>query len=311
MIEIKRPLISLCIPTNGVIEWVFPPLDSIYIQNVDETMYEVIVADNGCNLEFERLIREYASQHSNLHYYKTNALPFINEIESYKKASGIFIKYLNHRSLLRKGTLDEYIKFVNMARGRKPVVYFANGVLKGNKKQSRYNSFDHYVRKLSYFSSWSTGMAFWKEDFDKVDLRHDLSELFPHTKILFNERKRQEYIVDNRKLLDEQKIGKISKGKYDLFYAFGVDYLGILTRLVQDGDISIETFLRVKHENLRYMLKMHLDFVVRKLPCSYDISSFRKSMRVYYGCGEIIREYLGVLLHAGVNRIYRKVGMHN
>ena len=81
--------------------------------------------------------------------------------------------------------------------------------------------------------------------------------------------------------------------------------------MVQDGDISIETFLRVKHENLRYMLKMHLDFVVRKLSFSYDISSFSKSMRVYYGCGEIIREYLGVLLHAGVNRIYRKVGMHN
>lgn len=307
MTQTEKPLISLCIPTNGVIKWMFPTLDSIYAQEVDETIYEVIVTDNGKNTEFERLMREYVSQHSNLHYYKTDAKPFVNEIEAYKRATGTFIKYLNHRSLLLKGTLDEYIKFVKTTRDRKPIVYFSNGVLKGDKVRNRYRTFDQYVRRLSYFSSWSTGMAFWKEDFDKVDLEHDLDELFPHTKILFNERERPEYIVDNRKLLGEQEIGMIPKATYDLFYAFGVDYLGILTKLVQDGNISTETFLKIKEENLRYILKMHLDFVVRKLPCSYDLSGFRKSMRVYYGRGEILRKYammLVELVFSKVRKIY-------
>ena len=37
-----QPVISLCMPTNGVIEWVFPALDSIYSQNVDYNEFEEI-----------------------------------------------------------------------------------------------------------------------------------------------------------------------------------------------------------------------------------------------------------------------------
>ena len=36
------PIISLCIPTNGVIEWIFPVLDSIYVQGVEENLFEVV-----------------------------------------------------------------------------------------------------------------------------------------------------------------------------------------------------------------------------------------------------------------------------
>ena len=39
----KNVLISLCMPTNGVIEWVFPVLDSIFGQGVDDNLFEVVV----------------------------------------------------------------------------------------------------------------------------------------------------------------------------------------------------------------------------------------------------------------------------
>lgn len=303
------PIISLCIPTNGVIEWMFPALDSIYRQGVKEDIYEVVVTDNGDNAEFEQRMLEYASYHPNLHYYRVKTLPFMNEIEAYRRTSGLFIKYLNHRSLLREGTLREYIKFVKRTIDYKPIVYFSNGILKGNKGRSKYGTFDHFVRRLSYFSSWSTGMAFWKDDFERVDLDSDLNELFPHTKILFHERDRKEYIVDNRRLLDEQEVGTIPKGTYDLFYTFGVDYLGILVKLIQDGDISMETFSEIKDENLRFILNMHLDFVVRKIPCSYILSSFGKSMGVYYGKEEIVRNYLGILISRIAKRFVKQLGV--
>ncbi|MCR5757842.1 MAG: hypothetical protein K6F95_08040 [Selenomonas sp.] len=38
-------LLSLCIPTNGIIELVFPVLDSIYAQGEDESLFEVVVCD--------------------------------------------------------------------------------------------------------------------------------------------------------------------------------------------------------------------------------------------------------------------------
>ena len=45
--------LSLCIPTNGIVEWVFPALDSIYAEGVDNERFEVIVTDNGKNEDFK------------------------------------------------------------------------------------------------------------------------------------------------------------------------------------------------------------------------------------------------------------------
>ena len=61
-----KPLLSLCLPTNGIIEWVFPVLESIYSQNVDTKLFEVIVTNNGTNDEFHSMMLEYSQKHENL-----------------------------------------------------------------------------------------------------------------------------------------------------------------------------------------------------------------------------------------------------
>ena len=43
----NKPLVSLCMPTNGVIDWVFPVLDSIYNQNVDIDLLGYNIFANG------------------------------------------------------------------------------------------------------------------------------------------------------------------------------------------------------------------------------------------------------------------------
>lgn len=35
--KMSNPLISLCLPTNGIIEWVFPVLNTVYSKNVDNS----------------------------------------------------------------------------------------------------------------------------------------------------------------------------------------------------------------------------------------------------------------------------------
>ena len=59
----NKPLVSLCMPTNGVIDWVFPVLDSIYNQNVDIDLFEVVITDNGNNAEFKKSIKGYLQTH--------------------------------------------------------------------------------------------------------------------------------------------------------------------------------------------------------------------------------------------------------
>ncbi len=277
-----KPLISLCIPTNGVVEWVLPVLNSIFEQGVSEELFEVVVTDNGTNEEFYHLMMAYRDKHTNILYEKTTALPFLNEIESYKRASGEFIKFLNHRTQLLPGALKEFLSFVQENLQEKPVVYFANGMLEMSREVRSYSSFDEYVRNLSYWSSWSTGMGFWNKDFEKIPEDTVFNELFPHTTILFRERDRAHYIIDNRELLYEMPSGNIPKGRYDLFHAFAVEYPGILCDLLRDGSISSQTFLQVKEDNLKFIAQLYNQYVIRKNPCSYDLSGFDRAIQVFY-----------------------------
>ena len=99
-------LLTLAIPTNGIIQWVFPVLESIYNQGIDSNRFEVVITDNGDNEEFYYKILEFKKQHDNLIYKKTNAYMFENQIEAFKIAHGTFIKFINHRTRLIPEALD-------------------------------------------------------------------------------------------------------------------------------------------------------------------------------------------------------------
>ena len=46
-----------------------------------------------------------------------------------------------------------------------------------------YDNFDQFVRGMSYWSSYSGGVAMWKSDFESLDLTKPFNELFPHIDI--------------------------------------------------------------------------------------------------------------------------------
>lgn len=303
----KKPLVSLCMPTNGVIDWVFPVLESIYSQDVDNDLFEVVITDNGDNAAFKETIRTFADSHANLCYYETDALPFINEIEAYKRANGELIKYVNHRTKLVNGTLDKLINISEKYISEKPIIYFANGNLKKEHKIYKYDSFDDFVRNLSFYSTWSTGMTIWKEDFEK--LPKDVSsfnELYPHTNVLFNERHRGKYFISNEVIFDEIPQGKKPKGNYDYFYAFGVDYLSIILDLYRDGDITIKTFQVVVDENLDFLADSYINYCILHQYCSYDLSGFKDMLGVYYTKKRFFRRVLRRFYMRCGNKIVRR-----
>lgn len=270
-------------PTNGVVEWVFPVLDSIFEQGCNDDEFEVIITDNGDNAEFKRKIKEYISSHKNLHYYETDALPFINEIESYKRANGQLLKFVNHRTMLVKGALQRLIYFAKNNATTKPITYFANGVLKREKKAIEYKTFNEFVENLTYWSSWSTGMTIWRDDFKKLPENvSNFNELFPHTNVLFAERTREKYIIDNSVIFEEIPQGKKPKGNYNLYYAFGVEYPSIILDLFRDGDITADAFKLVVDENLSFIASLYFNYNIRKKYCSYDLSGYNDMIGVFY-----------------------------
>ena len=300
----SNPIVSLCMPTNGVIEWVFPVLDSIYEQGCENEKFEIVITDNGNNKEFKEKIKIYNQKHLNLHYFETNALPFINEIESYKRANGRLIKFVNHRTLFVEGALNQLIGLAKENSDAKPIMYFANGVLKKEKKVFEYATFDEFVNNLSYWSSWSTGMTIWKEDFDKLpEDVSDFNELFPHTNVLFNERNRNKYIIDNTVIFNERPQGRKPKGDYDLFYAFGVEYPSIILNLYRENSITADTLRSVLKDNLRFVAYMYSLYFIKKEYCSYDLNGLKDMYNIFYTKKQLVSEVLSIFIGKVTTRL--------
>lgn len=300
----SKPTVSLCIPTNGVTEWVFPVLESIYNQNVDIDLFEVVVTDNGDNIEFKNQIKEYIKTHQNIVYAETKALPFVNEIESYKRASGELIKFVNHRTKLIDGTLQRFIDYARENSNEKPITYYSNGVIEMSNDCHEYKTFNEFVKELSYWSSWSTGMTIWKSDLKK--LPEDVSgynELFPHTNVLFNERNREKYVIDNSVIFDEIPQGKKPKGNYDLFFAFGIEYPGIILDLLRDKAISPQTFRYIIDKNLNFIAKLYYSYIIRKEYCSYNLDGINDIYGVFYSKSDIEKRIISL----GIKKIKRKL----
>lgn len=299
----NEPIVSLCLPTNGIIEWVFPVLDSIYAQSVDQNLYEIIVTNNGNNEEFENRMFEYQAKHSNITYKKTTAFMFYNQLEALKLANGKYLKFVNHRGLFTKDSLNRMIKLICENERTKPVIFWGNGVLK--EKQYKLDSFDDFVSTIGHLASWTTGVGIWKEDYDKIPKDMKIDKISPHSCILFSERHKNEYLIDNSIFSQEIEVDQSKKGTYDLFKAFAVEEITITLNLFIDGDITADTFKKVKKDYKRFVADLYWQYIIKKRPCSYNLSGFDDAMGVFYRKKEIKVEVLLLLLKKIIAKIVR------
>lgn len=297
-------LLSLCIPTNGISEWVFPVLDSIYGQKNDLRKFEVVVTDNGNNLDFYNRMQKYCLNYSNLRYEKTKAQGFTNQIDCFERANGELIKFINHRMPLAKGALDYLISFAEENQEKKPVTYFSNGELLLKNGYKLFSDFDSFMKALGYWSSWSAGIAIWRSDLEKIDFTKPYSSTFPHTVFLFSNSDAKEYIIDDRKLVTEIQSNSLKKGNYNLFNAFSVEYIDIIKGLLDDGKITSVTYNHIK-KDLSYFVSLLLyEYVIKKQETSYDLQDYKKSIRKNYNYFAIVCSIPSVVFR---NKVYKRI----
>ena len=286
MIDQKnQPLISLCIPTNGISEWVFPVLDAIYDQNVSEELYEIVVTNNGNNIDFEKEIQNYISAHNNLVYKKTTSILFQNQIDSLRLAHGLFLKFVNHRAIFNDGALQWMIDQIDKYKETKPILYFSNGVLTG--KHLEYDSFDLFINGLGKYVSWTTGVGVWKSDFELIPENHIYNKISPHSDVLLFVRDRQKYIIDDY-VWSHSIDSKNQKGTYDLYKCFACEELSITLNLFIDGAISAKTLKNVKKSYQSLVIDFYQQFNIMKFPCSYDLSGFNDAMGIFFNKYKIL-----------------------
>lgn len=295
-----KPIISLCLPTNGITEWVFPVLESIYSQKVDNSLFEVVVTNNGNNEDFHRRILEYKQGKNNLIYKKTEAFMFHNQLEALKLASGAYLKLINHRGIFLDGALETMILTIKKYLSEKPVIYFSNGALG---RDFELHTFNNFVQELGIYASWTTGVGIWKSKYDELPLDIRVDKISPHSCILFSDRNNKKYIINDMIFSKDIDTSHKNKGKYDLFKAFAIEELAITQGLYIDGDITGSTLKKVKNDYKKFVKELYWTFCIRKKPCSYDLSGFDDAMGVYFDKYDII---LGAYI-LGTKRLFNKL----
>ena len=272
----NHPILSLCIPTNGAVEWVLPVLDSIYSQNYDQSKFEVVITDNGKNSQLPAHIAKMT--YPNLRYKQTTDEGFLNLVTSLKEGRGLFCKMINHRSVMLPDSISDFVIMVERYAEKKPMIYCANGNANTGEILECKN-LDEFVRGLSYWSSWSAGIGFWKQDIHRFD-EIELYDLMPNASMIFDVRSESEYVIWNKPYMKMEDDS--GKGGYDLFQTFAVGYLDLINNLRFKRRISLESFLKVKHDLFTNLKRLYLTEVVMTSNHTFIIGDVRKSLSVYF-----------------------------
>lgn len=296
----KQPLLSLCIPTNGAVEWILPVLESIYSQGYDNEKFEVVITDNGKDSQLPEHIAKMA--YPNLRYRQTTDEGFLNLVTCLKDGKGLFCKMINHRSVMTPGSIEKMVDLVQKYKERQPIIYCVNGNI--NKPEIiECENLDSFVQNLSYWCSWSAGIGFWQKDLlniDKIELNH----MFPNASMLLDIRRDSEYVVWNgvyMKMADDA-----GKGGYDFYDTFAVVLLDIMSTLRKDGRIKKATFVKFKKDLFNYLSSFYYSDVVCPTKRTYIVKDVRESMMVYYSDYEYrkmvalcyLKRPLGIVKHA-------------
>lgn len=271
-------LLSICIPTNGVARWVVPTLNNLYSLGSDESVFEVVVADNGGkNSDLANAVKQF-EKHANFRYVPTDVAGFYNIVENFSLAKGDYMIKLNHRCILHQGMIEYIIDQAEKYYEEKPLMFFSNGNVKlGGIKE--YNNFDAFMYDFSYWSSLSEGLFFWKEDLIRIP-EIKFAPMSPNVSLMFDSKTKSKFVLIDTKIChDQDATGKYG---YDLFNTFAVLYLDLVNEIRIDGYISKETFIKIKKDILQFLGSVYMSMRYFGGYENYSLEGMKESLGVYY-----------------------------
>lgn len=275
----NHPLLSICIPCFGRVEYVRNTLNSIYRENADVDLdkYEVVISDNDPKQAISALADEFKA-YPNLRYFHTECEGFMNSYHVLTYAQGDFLKLHNSQTLFRKGALRTILEEVEKYKDKRTLIFYTNGLL-GKFKSSEYSTFESFMYALSYWSSWSNGFTIWRKDFEQIgDIK--LNHLFPHTSLFITQHHAAGYCINDQVLFDVQRIPK--RGGHNKFEAFTIEYPSLIDQCRKEGFISEKC---EKHILRDIMMEFLPSLVFNKYIArieTFDATGFRQNIKRYF-----------------------------
>lgn len=103
----RLPLLSIIIPVYNLQDYIVHALDSVYSQQADSSLFEVIVVDDGSKDESLRVITDYAASHENMvvHSQENGGVSKARNV-AMDIAKGEYITFLDGDDRFAEGSLD-------------------------------------------------------------------------------------------------------------------------------------------------------------------------------------------------------------
>ena len=273
----NQPLLSLCIPTNGVVDYVLPLVSNIYSQGLDYQLFEVVISDNGGKTELEDALRQI--EKPNLKYIRSEAEGFMNQISCFRAANGLFLKMVNHKSKFYDNILEELIRLIEEYRDDCPMLFFSNGHV-GESAIYDCPNLEVFLKKVSFWSSLEEGLGIWGKDKAQLN-KIQYNKMFPAASILFGIRNDSRYVVYNKRISYHEFSKRIRR--YDFFKVFAIDWIDIYYSLLESHRISSSLFHFLKKDLFRrYLISYYYKIVVAKTDLAEKPVNIKTNMCKYY-----------------------------
>lgn len=274
----KEPIVSICLPCYGRVEYVRRTLKSIYEYNSDVSLddYEIVISDNDPKQNIRSLVSEF--NFPNIHYHYTECEGFMNSYYVLTYANGKLLKLHNSQVLFRKGVLAELINEVKVNLVKKPLIFYTNGLLYKNKSKE-FETFDEFFYAMSYWPSWSNGFSIWKEDFEKIE-KVSLNKLFPHTSLFITQHFKKKFVVNDNHWFETQRV----KGRsgHNKFEAFTIEFPSLVDECYQNKWLTLKTKKHILYDiMIGYLPTLLFNKYVARIE-NYEIAGYKNNIKRYF-----------------------------
>lgn len=250
-------LLSICIPTfnRGII------LDKTLEAYVNDPAFdenvEIVISDNCSTDCTEEKVFKYTNQYKNIKYRRLpeNIGPDLNMSTVLSMGRGLYLKLMNDTVNLKPGALKTIKEVLQLSRTEmKPIFFYQNIPFLKENKTIIYSNLNELIINVSFYITWIANFGIWRKDFEELDNKDRLAHLqFPHTDWTFR-------IVEKSKsgiiyFGDYYNVAELnSKGGYNVFYTFGVNYLSLYNEYLESKSLDKNIYKTEKYRLYRYFL---------------------------------------------------------
>lgn len=236
----KKPLLSICIPTYNRCECLKKSIESIISQKefLDGSV-EIVISDNVSSDGTQQLGIEYANRYENIYYHRNKEnIMDRNYPTVISEANGVLRHLSNDTLIYRSGSLSHICQIIEDSKKSKPYIFLLNNMKKMRCREQTVD-FRTFIRLVSYWITSIASFCIWEDDCKNINADTSGCELslWQVRKGLELAYKCNQAVICNRPLAKFQKVqGKnLSYGIYHVFYE---NYFELMSPYFNNGSLN-------------------------------------------------------------------------